>query len=91
MTHTNGVHIDVDQLAVSPNLPDQIPALLQQISCHGKAYLAQSPQARLELLEASRALTYALETPREAIIRHCWSEVRRFLLALSNVLYVINN
>lgn len=71
----NGNAIDVEGLALTSNLPDTVPDLLQTVASHGKDLLAQDPEARLKLLEATRALTYALETPREAIIRHCWSEV----------------
>ncbi|KAJ5189077.1 Winged helix-turn-helix transcription repressor DNA-binding [Penicillium cf. griseofulvum] len=65
---------DVELLALSSNLPDTVPDLLQTIARHGNDLLAQDPEARAKLLEAARSLTYALETPREAIIRHCWSE-----------------
>lgn len=66
---------NVEGLALTSNLPDTVPGLLQTVASHGKDLLAQDPEARLKLLEAARSLTYALETPREAIIRHCWSEV----------------
>ncbi|KAL2815093.1 S-adenosyl-L-methionine-dependent methyltransferase [Aspergillus granulosus] len=72
---TNGKPPTVEDLAVSPNLADQIPKLLQRVTSGGYEYLATGNQARLKLLEEARALVYALETPREAIIRHCWSEV----------------
>ncbi|KAJ5835419.1 Winged helix-turn-helix transcription repressor DNA-binding [Penicillium robsamsonii] len=65
---------DVERLALSSNLPDAVSDLLQTVASHGKDLLAQDPEARAKLLEATRSLTYALETPREAIIRHCWSE-----------------
>lgn len=79
MPHKNGAlnkETDVAQLAISPNLPAHIPLLLSQIHAQGKAYLDANPQTRIDLLESTRALVYALETPREAILRHCWSEVR---------------
>ncbi|KAL4746853.1 hypothetical protein BDW72DRAFT_183937 [Aspergillus terricola var. indicus] len=72
--HDNGKTVNVEALAVSPNLPAQVPGLLDEIAASGKQYLGAEPQARLELLEAARSLVYALETPREAIIRHCWAE-----------------
>jgi hypothetical protein len=81
MTHSNGTAhgqaFDVEKLAVSPTSPEKIPELLQRIASHGEDHLSgdQDPQARAKLLEAARSLTYALETPREAAIRHCWSEV----------------
>ncbi|KAL4887226.1 S-adenosyl-L-methionine-dependent methyltransferase [Aspergillus karnatakaensis] len=70
----NGKPVNVEQLAVSPNLPAQVPALLEEIASTGREYLEANSQARLSLLEAAKSLMYALETPREAILRHCWSE-----------------
>ncbi|CAI7573252.1 unnamed protein product [Penicillium palitans] len=70
----NGNATDVEGLALTSNLPDTVPSLLQTVAGHGKDLLAQDPEARFKLLEAARSLIYALETPREAIIRHCWSE-----------------
>ncbi|KAL4804193.1 S-adenosyl-L-methionine-dependent methyltransferase [Aspergillus unguis] len=71
---TNGHAANIEQLAVSPNLPGQVPGLLQDIATSGKQFVEASGESRLSLLESARALVYALETPREAIIRHCWSE-----------------
>lgn len=70
-----GNAIDVEALALSSNLPDSVPELLQLVAKHGKELFNHDSEARFKLLEATRSLTYALETPREAIIRHCWSEV----------------
>ncbi|KAL4998619.1 S-adenosyl-L-methionine-dependent methyltransferase [Aspergillus recurvatus] len=72
--HGNGKTIKVEELVASPNLPAQVPGLLDEITSSGKQYLGANGQARLKLLEAARSLVYALETPREAIIRHCWAE-----------------
>lgn len=68
--------VTLEDLAVSPNLPGQVPGLLDEIASSGGQYLAANTEARLNLLESARSLVYALETPREAIIRHCWSDVR---------------
>ncbi|KAL4804202.1 S-adenosyl-L-methionine-dependent methyltransferase [Aspergillus unguis] len=74
----NGHSVKLEELAVSPNLPGQVPGLLRDIAASGKQFLEAEGEAegksRLSLLEAARSLVYALETPREAIIRHCWSE-----------------
>ncbi|RAH79729.1 S-adenosyl-L-methionine-dependent methyltransferase [Aspergillus japonicus CBS 114.51] len=82
MPHKNGTlnkqTADVAQLAISPNLPAPIPWLLDQIHAQGKEYLDVNPQTRLDLLESARSLVYALETPREAILRHCWSETTSY-------------
>ncbi|KAJ5163998.1 Winged helix-turn-helix transcription repressor DNA-binding [Penicillium coprophilum] len=81
MTYSNGISngsandaANVERLALSSNLPDTVPGLLKTVAKHGNDLLAQDPEARAKLLEAARSLTFALETPREAIIRHCWSE-----------------
>lgn len=81
MTHSNGTvqngtPIDVDKFAISPSSPEKVPDLIQEIASEGKDHLAGDASARLKLLEATRQLTYALETPRETIIRQCWSQVR---------------
>lgn len=83
--------VTLEELAVSPNLPGQVPKLLEEIASSGNQYLAADGEARLGLLEAARSLVHALETPREAIIRHCWSDVRPpshfacYLCYLSNI------
>lgn len=76
----HGITVNVEELAVSPNLPAQVPGLLDEIAAFGKQYLGVEPQARLKFLETARSLVYALETPRVVIIRHCWAEVRVTLI-----------
>lgn len=67
--------IDGD-VAISPNAPAEVPSLLEQIAASGDVYAAsQDEKVRTDLLDTARSLVYALETPREAIIRHCWSQV----------------
>ncbi|KAL2801702.1 hypothetical protein BJX63DRAFT_426569 [Aspergillus granulosus] len=77
--------------ARSPNLPSQIPSLLQKVASGGYEYLATGEQARLKLLEEARALVYALETPREAIIRHCWSEATSYAALETAVALILFN
>ncbi|KAL4795782.1 S-adenosyl-L-methionine-dependent methyltransferase [Aspergillus venezuelensis] len=72
--HTNGKTPTVEDLAVNANSSAAVPGLLDDVASLGKEYLGQDSEARLSLLEKARELVYALETPREAIIRHCWSE-----------------
>ncbi|PYI32237.1 o-methyltransferase [Aspergillus indologenus CBS 114.80] len=61
--------------AIAPNDPEEVPALLKSIALHGEAYLTENDELeRTKILDSARALVYALETPREAIIRHCWSQ-----------------
>ncbi|KAJ5384078.1 Winged helix-turn-helix transcription repressor DNA-binding [Penicillium concentricum] len=74
MTYSNGNSngsvndtADVERLALSSNLPDTVPDLLQTVASHGKDLLAQDPEARAKLLEAARSLTYALETPERRL------------------------
>lgn len=64
-----------DQIPTSPSAPQQVPRLLAQVDAHGEAFIHDDPEARMKLLEAARSLVYALETPREAMIRYCWSQV----------------
>lgn len=86
-THTNGsaandraksAFVDSTNAAVSPNTPEKVPALLEGISSLGKRFTSEDIKARAELLDAARSLVYALETPREAMIRFCWSQVCSF-------------
>ncbi|RAL08720.1 o-methyltransferase [Aspergillus homomorphus CBS 101889] len=62
-------------VAIAPNDPEEVPALLKRITLHGEAYLTENDELeRSKILDSARSLVYALETPREAIIRHCWSQ-----------------
>lgn len=65
-----------DSVAISPNTPELVPGLLDQVAAHGTAFASSDAAARTDLLHAARQLVYALETPREAMIRFCWSQVR---------------
>lgn len=77
-SHANG-HVKeafVDgSVAISPNTPELVPQLLDLIASSGKAFVSADPKARTDLLDAARQLVYAVETPREAMIRFCWSQV----------------
>lgn len=76
--HTNGHTKDAfveGSVAISPNTPELVPGLLDQVASYGKAYASADSSARTDLLDAARQLVYALETPREAMIRFCWSQV----------------
>lgn len=72
--HAQEAFVD-GSVAVSPNAPELVPGLLDQVASHGKAFACTGTAARTELLDAARQLVYALETPREAMIRFCWSQV----------------
>lgn len=73
--HAQQAFVD-DNVAISPNTPEEVPTLLKRIALHGEAYLTENDEnERTKILDAARSLVYALETPREAIIRHCWSQV----------------
>jgi hypothetical protein len=63
------------RIATSPNAVHEVPLLMEDIVAHEKSLAANDPKARLKLLDAARALVYALETPRETMIRYCWSQV----------------
>lgn len=75
-TTTNGVeHVIDESIAVKPNAINDVPRLLEEIASNGEALTREGAQNRRQLLEAARSLVYALETPRESIIRYCWSQV----------------
>jgi hypothetical protein len=82
-SHTNGVHHAngdlqddfVDRVTISANTPELVPGLVDQVASLGKVASLQDHTDRTTLLEAARSLVYALETPREAMIRYCWSQV----------------
>ncbi|KAK2810972.1 hypothetical protein FQN50_002564 [Emmonsiellopsis sp. PD_5] len=71
------VHLD-PRIAISPNAPKEVPRLLEEVASYGKDFVQEDPKARMKLLESARALVYALETPREAMIRYCWSDAAAF-------------
>lgn len=73
--HQLTVDLDIDHIAVSPNAPDQIAPLVSEISKLSQAFLAGQTTARQQLLEVIESLLAAVETPREAIGRHCWRSV----------------
>lgn len=56
--------------ALSPNDPEGVPALIQNIASLGKDHATH----RLELLAEARALVRALETPQETMIKHLWGD-----------------
>lgn len=65
-----------NHVTIAPNDPEEVPELLKRIALHGKAYLTENDELeRTKILNSARSLVYALETPREAVIRHCWSQV----------------
>jgi hypothetical protein len=64
-----------ERIAVTANAAHEVPRLLDEVAVKGKALAQNEPRARQTLLESARALVYALETPREAMIRICWSQV----------------
>ena len=72
--HAKEAFVD-GSVAISPNTPELVPGLLDQLALSGNAFTSADPKARTDLLDAARQLVYALETPREAMIRFCWSQV----------------
>jgi hypothetical protein len=72
--HANEAFVE-GSVAISPNTPELVSGLLDQVALSGKAFASEDPKARTDLLDAARQLVYALETPREAMIRFCWSQV----------------
>ena len=64
-----------ESIAVKANALDKVSRLLGEISEQGKLLTQEGGNNRRQLLESVRSLSYALETPREAMIRYCWSQV----------------
>lgn len=82
--HSNGAAAPVDEsIAVKANAIDEVPRLLEEVAAQGKALAQGGEKDRRRLMETVRALNYALETPREAMIRYCWSQVRSYPSAFS--------
>jgi hypothetical protein len=79
--HANGdsATTPIDEgIAVKANAMDKVPQLLEEIAKQGTSLSQHGAQNRRQLLESVRSLLHALETPREAMIRYCWSQVRCF-------------
>lgn len=72
----NGGDVFLDEsVTVLPSAPHLVPGLLQDILSQGIAFSGnQGTNARVNLLDAARSLTIALETPKEAMLRYCWSQ-----------------
>ncbi|KAJ5500268.1 hypothetical protein LT330_002256 [Penicillium expansum] len=60
------------RVATSPSTPELVPSLVKQVASLGKSANLQDYDDRIALLEAAQSLVYALQTPREAMTRHCW-------------------
>ncbi|CRG86000.1 Demethylsterigmatocystin 6-O-methyltransferase [Talaromyces islandicus] len=85
-TATNGGEQIIDEsIAVKPNAINDVPRLLEEIASKGKALARDGTQNRRQLLEAARSLVYALETPRESVIRFCWSQNTVFAAIESSI------
>jgi hypothetical protein len=65
-------------VAVEPADLKAVPNLISGIAETGRAFLTEpeSLQCRLALLSQARNLVLALETPRETMIKHLWTQVR---------------
>ena len=63
-------------LIATANAIEEIPALVNTIVLRERAYVATGDdEIRVRMLESVRSLLFALETPREAMIRTCWWQV----------------
>ncbi|KAL4813490.1 S-adenosyl-L-methionine-dependent methyltransferase [Aspergillus spinulosporus] len=64
-----------NDIAIRPNAPQDLPVLLSRVSTLGALYAQnENEDVRAQYLDAARHLVYSLETPREAMIRYCWSQ-----------------
>lgn len=64
-------------VALAPNNLPAAAGLLKDISSLGPATLDGDEKSRLDLAEKARALVRSLETPRETMVKHCYSQVRK--------------
>lgn len=71
---STGTKID-SKVAISPSAPERLPHVLKEIQAQSEAFANGSTEARLKLIDAAQSLVYAMETPREAMLRYCWSQV----------------
>lgn len=71
---TTYVGVYDERIAITPTAAEDVPDLLNEVATFGKEYSVDA-RGRMKLLEAARSLVYALETPREAMIRYCWAQV----------------
>lgn len=71
---TAGVGVYDERIAITPTAAEDVPDLLSKVATLGNEY-STDVRSRMKLLEAARSLVYALETPREAMIRYCWAQV----------------
>lgn len=62
-------------VALAPNNLPAVPGILKDISSLGAATVDGDDQSRLDLSEKARALVRSLETPRETMVKHCYSQV----------------
>ena len=60
--------------------PYDIESLVEKIKTTRQELGNDNGEARRTCLDAARTLGFALETPVETILRHCWAEVGRFLM-----------
>uniref|UniRef100_A0A093VD22 Demethylsterigmatocystin 6-O-methyltransferase n=1 Tax=Talaromyces marneffei PM1 TaxID=1077442 RepID=A0A093VD22_TALMA len=71
----NGAVAPIDEsIAIKANAIEKVPQLLEELAKQGKSLTQDGAQNRRQLLETVHSLSYALETPREAMIRYCWSQ-----------------
>ena len=56
--------------------PYDIPALVDKINITKGELGKDNGEARRQCLDAARSLCFALETPVESLLRHCWAEVQ---------------
>ncbi|KAI1852185.1 hypothetical protein JX265_013038 [Neoarthrinium moseri] len=61
-------------VALSPCDLESAPRHIQQIQKLGASLSPGDDTTRLQLLASARDLVRALETPRETMIKHCWSQ-----------------
>lgn len=69
------IAVDAKKAGLSPNAAQDASALVSRLSTLGESVALDDRKQRTQMLEAAEALTRVLETPRETVLRYCWSQV----------------
>lgn len=76
---TNKVDISIGRV---PNNLEAIPQLLEELAGDAAALATGGDDARQRLLNTSRSIVQALETPHETILQQCFAQVAHQLQQL---------
>lgn len=69
-----------DSIDVTAYDSEAVPTLIEAVGTLSKDFLTNSSNdARIELVNETRKLLFALETPRDIMMRHCYADVSCYL------------